>query len=199
MMVLFAVIMALLLIAGCSSDQGKRQESADNKPAEMNSSTPYIAGGISWSIPADWNTAPDRQMRVQTYIISPADGDSDSAECAVFYFGPTSGGGTDANLDRWAGQFEQPDGANSKDKASINKSEAHGLQITTIDLTGTFLVSGGPMMQVSEKKEGYRLLGAIVEGPQGSVFFKMTGPEKTMAAAQNGFNSMLSTMQPVSM
>jgi hypothetical protein len=41
---------------------------------------------------------------------------------------------------------------------------------------------------------GYRLLGAVVEGRQGSVFFKFTGPAKTVAQNQSAFEKMLSTL-----
>ena len=40
---------------------------------------------------------------------------------------------------------------------------------------------------------GYRMLGAIVEGPQGSIFFKFTGPAKTVAANQAAFDKMLAS------
>jgi hypothetical protein len=52
------------------------------------------------------------------------------------------------------------------------------------------------MMQVTGKKTGYRLLGAIVEGPQGSVFFKLTGPENTVKSAKDGFDALLQSIKP---
>jgi len=54
----------------------------------------------------------------------------------------------------------------------------------------------GPMMQVTGKKDDYRLLGAIVEGPQGLVFFKMTGPKNTMESAEAGFYALLKSIKP---
>ncbi len=42
---------------------------------------------------------------------------------------------------------------------------------------------------------GYRLIGAIVEGPGGSVFFKLTGPAKTIAAQQKNFEQLLTSIQ----
>jgi hypothetical protein len=44
------------------------------------------------------------------------------------------------------------------------------------------------------KKPGYRLLGAIVEAPEGPVFFKLTGPAKTVAVAKADFEKMLSSL-----
>ena len=42
---------------------------------------------------------------------------------------------------------------------------------------------------------GYRLLGAIIEGPGGNVFIKFTGPAKTMAANQPNFQQLLDSFQ----
>lgn len=195
------MISAGLLFSGCSQKDEPKQQTGETPDAGM-PKAPQFHGkvaGITWSFPNTWTVAPEKPMRSATYIVNPAEGDADSAECAVFYFGPTSGGGTEENLHRWAGQFGQPDGSKSMDKASLSESEISGFKITTIDLKGTYMVAAGPMMQVSDKKDGYRLLGAIVEGPEGSVFFKMTGPEKTMAASESDFTAMIGSITPLAM
>lgn len=151
------------------------------------------AGGIKWRASPRWELGPERPMRVVTYLIPAASGDREGAECAVFYFGPGQGGGVEANLTRWIGQFEQPDGRPSASLAKKKKEAINGLPVTTIDLTGTYL-GGGPMMGQGEKKPGYRLLGAIVEAPEAAVFFKLTGPAKTVAAAQSEFQSLLKSL-----
>jgi hypothetical protein len=38
------------------------------------------------------------------------------------------------------------------------------------------------------------LLGAIVEGPQGSLFFKFTGPAKTVGQNQAAFEKVLASL-----
>jgi hypothetical protein len=48
----------------------------------------------------------------------------------------------------------------------------------------------------SGPKPNYRLLGAIVEGPQGSIFFKLTGPAKTIAQNQAAFDRLLASLGP---
>ena len=55
----------------------------------------------------------------------------------------------------------------------------------------------GPRRNRVPAMPGYRMLGAIVEGPQGSIFFKFTGPAKTIAANQTGFDKMLASLAPV--
>ncbi len=143
--------------------------------------------------PARWSIGPERQMRAATYKVPAAAGDAEDGECAVFFFGPGQGGGVDANIDRWVGQFEQPDGRNSSEVAKRQRQTVGGVSVTTVDLTGTY--SGGMVAGGSGKNAGYRLLGAIAEGPQAGVFFKLTGPVRTVGAAEAEFQGMLKSLR----
>jgi len=73
-----------------------------------------------------------------------------------------------------------------------------GMNVTLVDINGAYLAPAGPQMQSTGKKENYRLLGAIVEGPEGMVFFKFTGPAKTIGEAQGEFNAMIASLSKVS-
>jgi hypothetical protein len=151
------------------------------------------AGGIKWTAPAGWKSLGERPMRAATYVVPAAPGDKEDGECAVFYFGQGQGGGVQANIDRWIGQFDQPDGRPSKGLAKTQQRTINGLRVTTIDLSGTYTGAGGPMGP-KVTKPGYRLLGGIVEGPQGAVFFKFTAPAKTVAAQEGAFQKMLGSV-----
>ncbi len=126
-------------------------------------------------------------MRAATYIVPPAKGDAEGGECAVFL---NIAGSVQANIDRWVGQFEKTDGAPNQKQETIN-----GLAVTTVDVSGTFKGGGSMMGQASGPKAGYRLLGAIVEAPSGPIYFKLTGPAKTIASAQSEFQAMLKSLK----
>jgi hypothetical protein len=145
------------------------------------------AGGVSWQVPARWTEQPARQMRVATYTV-PAAAGSEAGECAVFYFGPGQGGSIDANVERWSRQFE---GSPAAERTTRRVS---GLEVTEVSLAGVYLAPGGPSMQSQGKKTGYRLLGAIVAGPEGNVFFKLTGPEATMKAGAADLRALLASL-----
>jgi hypothetical protein len=151
--------------------------------------------GLRWTLPAHWKSEAQRPMRLATYSIPHAAADAENGECGVYYFGPGQGGSVQANLDRWIGQFSQADGKSSKSAAKVDSRSVHGLKITIVDVSGAY-IGGGPMGQPGKPLTGYRLLGAIVEGPQGSVFFKFTGPVKTVAQNQNAFSQMLDSIGP---
>jgi hypothetical protein len=151
-------------------------------------------GGIRWTPPPNWKSEGQRPMRLATYQVAPAAADPEGGECGVYYFGEGQGGSVEANIDRWMGQFQQPGGKSSKDAARVEKRTIHGLKVTTVDVSGAYTGMGGPRAPQGPPKAGYRLLGAVVEGPQGSVFFKFTGPAKTVAQNQSLFEKMLSTL-----
>jgi len=150
--------------------------------------------GLKWTAPKGWkieNAA--RPMRVATYMISPAVGETTSAECVVYFFGSGQGGSVEANLDRWRGQMLGPGGKPADGK--IEKRTIHGLPLTTIDTSGDYNGMGGPMASSKSVQSNYRLLGAIVEGPGGNVFIKFTGPAKTIAASQAEFEQLLDSFE----
>jgi hypothetical protein len=181
--VMAAACAGVLTLAACS----KKQEAAVLKTAslgDVNGST----AGVKWGVPARWSTQGERPMRVVTYTIPVAEGDAEASECAVFYFGGGQGGDVDANLNRWASQFEST-GAMTRGEKQVG-----GMKVTTVGIAGAYLAPSGPMMQSSGKKENYRLLGAIVEGPQGSIFFKLTGPARTVTAAEGEFSALVESL-----
>ena len=149
--------------------------------------TEGTAGGVRWTAPARWKSAGSKPMRAATYTI-PGATPADDGECGVFYFGANQGGGVEENLQRWAGQFE---GASTPKKSERTVS---GMKVHLISLSGTYLAPSGPMMQSQGKKPGWSLTGAIVEAPEGNVFFKCVGPTATIQRAQPEFDELVKSL-----
>lgn len=149
------------------------------------------AAGLKWTAPVGWKNEGSRPMRAATYAVAPASGDSEGAECGVYFFGSGQGGTVEANMDRWKAQVTAANGKPAD--AQIQKRTIHGLNVTVIDSSGAYSGMGGPMAQHQGGKPGYRLLGAIVEGPGGNIFIKFAGPAKTIAANKQKFEAMLNS------
>jgi hypothetical protein len=126
--------------------------------------------GVKWTAPA-------------------APGDSESAECVVYFFGAGSGGTVEANLERWKGQVLNAQGKAAD--AQIQKRAIHSLTVTTIDSTGTYTGMGGPTAPGAPVKRQYRVIGAVIENPGGNLFVKFTGPAKTVTANKARFEQLL--------
>ena len=133
-------------------------------------------------------------MRIATYRIHAIAGDPEDAECAVYFFGAGQGGTVEANLDRWTHQFTAPDGQSPVPPPRWKQRVIAGLKVSTLAVSGTYLGAGAMMGQEEVKKPNFRMRGAIVEAPEGLVFFKLTGPLNTVAAAEGDFNSLLESV-----
>jgi hypothetical protein len=112
----------------------------------------------------------------------------------VVYVLAGQGGDVQANIDSWAGQFKA-----SGDKPStprVAKTKIQGLSATTVDVSGEYTgMAAEPMAGLSPPKPGYRMLGAIIENPGGSVLLRFTGQQKTIAANQTKFEQLLKSFE----
>lgn len=150
--------------------------------------------GVTWQEPEGFKRVPkESPVRRATYLVPRAGSDTQDGELVVFYFGPGQGGGVDANITRWVQQFQ---GASSGDVHRATR-DANGLKQHTVEIDkGTFnsQMPGDP----SPPRQDYALLGAIVEAPTGSYFFKLTGPRATVKAARDAFYRFLDSIKPTS-
>jgi hypothetical protein len=170
-----------------SQTQGFRPESAHSS-ANPSAAAPE---DLKFTRPGDWiPEKPTSTMRKAQYRLPKADGDAEDAEFVVFYFGG-GGGGVQMNIDRWIGQFSKPDGSPITE-AKTAKKTVHGIPVTTVDVSGTFV---GGMGTDTGAKTNYRMLGAVAESSNGPWFFKLTGPAKTVARWEPGFQSLLDSIQ----
>jgi hypothetical protein len=117
----------------------------------------------------------------------------------MFFFGPGVGGETQANIERWALQFKQPDGTEPMSKATLDTFDtAAGLKVTTIELIGTYqpgTMSSAP----SFDHPGWALYGAVVEGEGGPWFFKAVGPKAVIDRHREALLTLYRGLRPASL
>lgn len=140
---------------------------------------------ISYELPAGWKRVePTGKLRMDQASIPGPGGD---AELAVFFFGVGGGGGVDANIDMWTDLVE----GGTPVRSSF---EQGGYKITWVELAGTVTPSG--MTGMRQPMKNGRLIGAVVEGAGGPWYFKVTGPDATVAAQKEAFLGMLRAIKP---
>jgi hypothetical protein len=155
------------------------------------------SGSLAFTAPAGWQTRPAASvMRIAEFVIPRAQGDSEDGELIVYYFG-TGAGTIDANIDRWIGQIQQPDGSPTKDKATRTNQTVNGLKVTMVDAVGTYVAEMRPGGTERYNKPGFRLRAAVVETPRGPYYVKMTGPAKTIGAADAAFTAFVGSLRVV--
>ncbi len=152
------------------------------------------ASGLRFAVPAEWTRVPaPSDMRAAQFRVPRADGDPEDGELVLFFFGPGQGGSAQQNVERWTGQLTQPGGKPSKDAAVVTIRTVNGLKQTSVDVSGTYKPApmGGAGGAV---KPDWRLLAAVIEGPGGPWFWRLTGPKATVAAAQPQFDALLGSL-----
>ena len=139
---------------------------------------------------------PSSSVRVAEYRLL-GDGElSADARLVIYHFGDRGAGTIEANLERWYGQFEQPDGRPSSEVASVSERRVNGLAVTAIDLAGTFVAETTPGSGERHHDPGFRMLAAIVSTDVGAYYIKLVGPAGTVAKWEGTWDDFLSSVYP---
>lgn len=151
-----------------------------------------LAGGkLLFLAPANWEEVAKKSNILDNEFRAPKEAKDDAARITIM----RSGGGIDANVDRWIGQFE---GA-TKNDAKIEKKEVAGTKVHIVDISGTYKDSmgGGPFAPGPvTKRENYRMLGAIIETKDaGTIFIKITGMQPIVEQLADPFKKALDDLK----
>jgi hypothetical protein len=152
-------------------------------------------GSFTLVPPAGWQEKPTRSgMRAAEWRL-PGEGGAEDAELVAYYFGQGGAGGVEANLERWIGQFQQPDGKPSKERATIANTTVAGQKATMVDVEGRYVAAMMPGAPEAHDKPDWRMLAAIVESPDGPYYFKLVGPKTTVARHKAAFDAMVADLK----
>ena len=156
----------------------------------------HLAAALKFDAPAGWiATKPSSSMRVADFTLPKVAGDAEDATLTLYFFGG-QGGSVQANLDRWISQMLQPDGRASKDLAkTTTQKTASGLEVTLVDLTGTYVAEVSPGSTQRFNKPGFRLRAAVVATAEGPYFIKLVGPAKTVAKWDESFAAFVKSLR----
>lgn len=164
-------------------ETSEREMPPGHPPIATDDPAPLPEAGLAWTAPVRWRTKAPTSMRLASYGVPRAAGDTEDGDVSVMQ----AGGTVDANIDRWAGQF----GDDSKQTLKRSTRKVAGLNVTIVELEGTY--AGG--MSDSAEKKSWALLGAIVATPSMPHFFKLTGPARTVRSARAEFDALVGSIK----
>jgi hypothetical protein len=149
-----------------------------------------LAGGkLEMTAPAQWVRKRPANMIIEyEFAIPAAKGDPADGRLTVM----SAGGGVEANLERWYGQFTQPEGGNTRERAKVRQVKIDGEEVHLVDIAGTYKDQppGRPGAAVERPK--YRMLGAAIATKSlGTVYVKFYGPEHTVGEQEKAFLAMI--------
>jgi len=127
-----------------------------------------------WQVPPGWKEADAGGFLVAKYIVSGSD--NSRADVNVSHSAGT-GGGIEANVNRWRGQL----GLSPLSEADLNQNltplDTGAGKAVSVDITGTDARTG----------QKARLVGIIIPQQTQTWFYKLMGDEKVVAAEKDAF------------
>lgn len=147
--------------------------------------TTFKVSELNFSRPASWAWVPSQSSMRKAVLKVPSAG-GEAGEVIFFHFGAGNGGGTQANVDRWYRQFQEP---KEQIKARTEEGKAGGNKVTYVFAEGTYLsgMPGGPQTP----KPGFSLMGAIIEDAAGNIFIRYTGPKALVESTAPDFKKLV--------
>jgi hypothetical protein len=145
---------------------------------------PVVTAGLQWTTPDGWTEEPASAMRI---INLGVEGEPD-VECYVTRLGGT-GGGLDANLNRWRSQMSLP-AYTDEEIAALPTATILGEEAVIVEMQGDYTGMGA-----TEAQENFALVGAVVESGDASYFIKMTGPADVIEREREKFNAFCASIE----
>ncbi len=186
----------VVVLAGCRSE-GRTGTVAEAGSTASKGLPVMDLSGLRLRPQAGWESRePSSRMRAAEFTLGGGVGREGDASLVAYYFGPDRAGSIEANLDRWCGQFAQPDGRDSKDVAKSDMRSINGLRVHTIDVGGTYVAETRPGSGERVNEPDFHLLAAIVETDAGLYYLKLVGPAATVQKWRGSYAAMLAALEP---
>jgi hypothetical protein len=182
----------LLLVPGSTSaDEPVKKDEVKKEEPVKDEGIVVSDGRIQLTPAADWvRTQPRTRIVEHEFVASIAEGDADDARITVM----GAGGTVEQNIDRWIGQFTQPEGKSTRAATGVKELDVAGQKVHVVEITGTYRDQLGPFAQATIR-ENYRMLGAIiVTEKMGRYYLKMVGPKDTVDAHEKAFGKVIESL-----
>jgi hypothetical protein len=167
----------------------------------------FKTAGLQFLIPAKWTAEPaENSARAGQWLVAapsaqPASSAAagaptaaDEGEVVVFYFGPGTGGTAQENIEAWRGTIH--DAAGHPVAGEVKTRLAGGFKVTELVAFGAYddpvPMAGMPPVV----RAGYGLAGAVLEEPQGNIYWRLTGPAPLVTATLPLFRKMIDGVKP---
>lgn len=180
----------LALLAAC----GSAPVDTTASPTPAAAGPPVVFADLTLVPQPGWIVEePSSDMRLAQYRLPRAAGDDADAELVAYHFG-AGGGSVEANVERWCGQFEQPDGRDSKAVAEVAERTIGGETATVVELRGTYVGETFPGSGEHHRDFRSAMRAAIVPSDSGAVYVKLLGPQRTVEHWDASWEALLDAL-----
>lgn len=185
--VLLSALAGTALPLAHAADPAKPAEAA--KGTESGKTQTVKNLGVQMTVPESWKShATKSNMHLMQFSIPKMEGDKDDTVVSVWYFGLNGAAGINENLQRWIDEFSPKDR-----KVKITSGKCPSGDYILLDISGTW------DRKIPTKEGGLRVVHttgreiavAVTELHAGDYFYRLMGPEQTVAANVDAFRAAI--------
>ncbi|QDT97901.1 hypothetical protein [Gimesia aquarii] len=194
LLVVFFQLSVILFFYGCHSDSSESNSDLpvpEAEPLHLEQPKPSMAktqvagkkeyDGIQFHIPEGWEEvplSPAQQGLISASFRIPKAGDKVKLTLS------SVGGGIDANLQRWRGQFQLPPGETpTQETIRVDNTD-----VIWLDLRGTY--DSGIGVE-SSSESGMRMIGVAIPRSPRDFYLKLTGPRDQLMKVEKEFRDFV--------
>ena len=182
--------LAMLFAVGCLAVARPVSRDADALTGPS-----FPVGDLKFIVPAKWQIEMvESPARGGQWRVPALHDDSEGGQLVAFYFGPGVGGTAKDNIESWIGTMFNATGHPAA--AEVKHRTAGDFKISQVVVFGTYDQSVSLPSVPPVSKPNYGLLGAVVESPQGNIYWRFTGPEPLITANLALFDKMIASVKP---
>ncbi len=185
---IYLTTLALAALFACLAAFVPTLEAAD----EEQKTTEVKANALRLQVPESWKQVrSNSQMRAAQFDVPAKDEQGEGAELVVFYFGGGATGGTEANIERWIGQFQE-----KGREVKLSRGEFKQGEYIVADISGTWKKPDGPpFARKTIDKPNSRVINVIAivtdGGEKDHYFLKLSGPDKLVKSQAKALREAL--------
>ena len=186
---LVCVVLTSLVLASFASHAFAQDKEKKAASEESMVDIKLDDGAFEMKAPKSWKLVEPKSSMIEIeFKIPMADGDDAEKDGRLTIM--AAGGGIEANIERWKGQFSQPDGSSTSDNTKIDVLEISGMKIHMVDIKGTF-GERARMTDPPTMRHNYRMLAAIIETGDLQYFVKFYAGNATVEANRERFTAFI--------
>jgi hypothetical protein len=185
--VLLSALAGIALPLARAADPAKPAEAA--KTSESGKTHAVTKLGIKLNVPESWKSKDtNSNMHLMQFSIPKGEGDKDDTEVSLWYFGLNGAGSVNENFQRWIDEFDPKDR-----KLKITTGKCPGGEYILMDISGTWdrkvpTPQGGLKVVHTTGRE---IAVAVTAPHSGDYFYRLMGPETTVAANVDAFRAAI--------
>jgi hypothetical protein len=151
-------------------------------------------GSRSAMVPAGWTAEkPANRLRSHQLKLPSPDPALAAGELVVF---PDSDPNPDKVFPRWAATVEPPDGVTPEANAKRSKSDANGLTLHRLDVSGTWKYKEFPQAKKEERRPNWRVVWVIAAEKGSATHLRLSGPAAVVEKHLPAFDRWLEALAP---